>query len=167
MATFTKELRQQIVEDFARRHNGLYDPALFLQEVKDAGKEHPAHSWFTWNDIDAAAAHRLDQARDFARGLKVVFRIEQVTGPSQVRVHQVEAPLVHSPREGRKDGGGYRLTVPTLDDHLHELAGQAADDLRAWAARYKAPLTAAGIADGKIEAIIAKLELLAEDRKSA
>lgn len=45
-------------------------------------------------------------------------------------------PLVLSPLEGRKDGGGYLLVDPKNESHLDEHCRQAALTLRGWLSRY-------------------------------
>jgi hypothetical protein len=39
--SFSKSIRQRIVREFAVRHNGQYNPSLFLEEVRQRG---PARS---------------------------------------------------------------------------------------------------------------------------
>lgn len=94
MANFTKAIREGIVKEFATRHNGVFNPALFLEEVKSRGSRHPAFEWFEWDDGAAASAYRIEQARDFARDLKVSFRVEEITAPNQVRINRTEMPMV-------------------------------------------------------------------------
>ena len=129
MAHFTKDLRQQIVKDFATRHNGVYNPTLFLEEVRRTGKTHPAYEWFTWDEHEAAVAYQIEQARSFARDLRVTFRVEEVTGAHQVRIKETPIPMVISPMEGRKNGGGYVLTDPDDPEHIAEHCRQAARTL--------------------------------------
>lgn len=82
---FTKAVRQEIVREFAIRHNGHFNPALFIAEVEARGEEHPAYSWFEWDQEKAAREYRLDQARDFASGLRVSFTVEEVGRDSRFR----------------------------------------------------------------------------------
>lgn len=136
----TKEMRADIVGDFAGRHEGRFQPRMFLDEVRATRGQHPAWEWFEWDDSAAAESYRLEQARNFVRDLKVTFTIEDVGGAKMV-VRSVEAPLMLSPLSGRAAGGGY-VVVEALDrDTLAELAMQAATDLKAWADRYEAVLS--------------------------
>ena len=141
---FTKEQRQEIVREFAIRHNGQYDPKLFLQEVRATGPDHPAYEWFTWDDDKAAREYRFWQARQFARDLKVTFNVENVGGRKNFSVKSVEVPLVHSPTDGRDDGGGYVLTDVGNEAHMQELCRQGAHALSAWLRRYKGAVEYAG-----------------------
>lgn len=160
MATqrFTKEQRQEIVRDFAIRHNGQYNPKLFLDEVRTVGSEHPAHGWFEWDAERAAHEHQLWQAREFAQGLKVTFQIEEVGRKKAMRVVTAEMPMVMSPRETRRDGGGYVLVDPRSTDHMAEHCRQAAVALRTWLNRYNSALLHAGYPAGKMEEVAQLLE---------
>jgi len=157
MTKFTKELRQQIVEDFARRHNGQYDPALFLREVKDTGESHPAFGWFEWDQSKAAQEHNLWQARAFAKDLRIKFEVEEISSGKSITV-TTEAPLVMSPTAGRQDGGGYVRFNPDDPAHQAELCQQAAVALRSWLKRYQAALIHAGYGVKMVEQIAASLD---------
>lgn len=158
MSNFTKELRQQIVEEFSRRHNGQYDPSLFLKEVKAKGKEHPAYSWFEWNNKKAAGEYQLWQARSFAKDLRIKFEVQEVGRGGTVTVRATEMPMVLSPASGRKGGGGYVLTDPSDPAHQAEHCHQAASALRSWLNRYSAAVTYAGYGPKVVEQIADALE---------
>ncbi len=133
---FTKEQRQNIVREFAIRHNGVFNPRLFLDEVRRVGEEHPAFGWFEWDQEKAALAWQVEQARDFARDLRVTFKVEEFRPASAVRVVTREMPLVLSPIDHRHHGSGYVLTNPENPDHMREHCRQAAQALGAWIGRY-------------------------------
>ncbi|WP_201829560.1 hypothetical protein [Microvirga zambiensis] len=158
MTRFTKELRQQIVKEFALRHNGVFNPTLFLEHVRETGPEHPAFEWFEWDQNKAALNYQIEQARSFARDLRVSFTVEEVGRSEPVRVRQAAMPLVLSPMEGRKDGGGYVLVNPDDPAHMIEHCQQAAIALRAWQNRYKSALLHAGGSPETLEEAIRQLE---------
>lgn len=158
MSKFTKDLRQEIVTEFAKRHNGIYNPVVFLREVREKGVNHPAHDWFKWDDEDAAGEYRLWQARCFAKDLRISFEVEEVGRSGAVKIKTQTMPMVLSPTEGRKDGGGYVLTDPSNGDHQAEHCRQAASALRAWFRRYGSALTHAGIAEKSVDQMIAALD---------
>ena len=141
---FDKSLRQQIIADFAKRHGGLYDPAAFLAEVRRRGEAHPAYAWFRWDDGEAANEYRLWQARVFARDLTVKFKIESVGRTGTVRVIETEMPMIFSPLDGRRDGGGYTLTNPNDPEHMTALCNEASVALTSWLKRYRACLLSVG-----------------------
>ncbi|NEU94824.1 hypothetical protein [Bradyrhizobium uaiense] len=156
--TFTKEERQQIVEAFARKHNGLYNPTLFVREVKETGKSHPAWDWFEWDTKKAAAEYNLWQARAFAKDLRIRFEIEEVGRKGEVAVRTIEMPLVQSPVDGRRDGGGYRLVDPNDPAHMAEHCHQAAAALRSWLNRYHGAVVHASCGVKAVEQIAERLE---------
>jgi len=167
MARFTKALRQKIVEEFAIRHNGQFDAALFLKEVREQGVGHPAHDWFEWDESKAAQAYQLEQARSFASDLRVTFRVEEVVSPGSVRVREVPMPTVISPLENRNKGGGYRLVDPDDPQFIEEHCRQAARALSQWMNRYEAALTHAKINLKSVENFVGKLEHAGEKKSAA
>ena len=70
--------RQEIIREFAMRHNGVFNPRLFRDEVRERGPDHPAHPFFTWDEERAADRYQVEQAREFARGLKIKFSVQTV-----------------------------------------------------------------------------------------
>lgn len=151
MARFSKELRQQVIRDFCLRRNAEFDAKLFEQEVRETGPDHLAYEWFEWDDGEAARQHRVWQAREFARDLRVTFSVEEIGRVGTIRVREVEAPMLVSPMEGRISGGGYFLTDPANRDHMVELCRQAATDLARWSRRYEGALAYAGGSVASIE----------------
>lgn len=137
---YTKAQRQEIIREFAVRHNGQYNPKLFIEEVQSQGSAHPAYEWFEWDDDTAAREHRLWQAREFAKNLRISFTVEEVGRSNVIRLRQTEAPLVLSPVEGRSDGGGYHLFDPNNPEHVAEHCSQAAKSLRSWLNRHESAL---------------------------
>lgn len=167
MSRISKEQRQQIVEEFARRHNGTYNPLLFLEEVRRAGEQHPAYDWFEWDTAKAAHQYQIEQARNFARDLRVKFTVEEVPRSSGMRVRETVVPMVISPMADRKNGGGYVLMDPNDPEMMAEHALQAAVALRAWFKRYQAVLIHAGVKPARIEGVICSLESLAPAHREA
>lgn len=134
MREFTKEIRQEILDEYTARH-GEFSPAGFLREVRASNGSHPAWSWFEWDDGKAAEEHRVWQSRMFVQGLKIKFEIE--TSSSKVSKIEVrEAPAYLSPVDRRAEGGGYYPFDPSNDAHRQELARQASQSLETWMRRY-------------------------------
>ncbi|MDF2809310.1 MAG: hypothetical protein K0S56_341 [Microvirga sp.] len=157
MSRFTKERRQEIVREFALRHNGQFNPGLFLDEVREKGVEHPAYEWFEWDRDKAAHAYQVEQARDFARDLRVSFKVEEIGRKGTILVREAPMPMVLSPIGGRRDGGGYVLVDPDDPAHMTEHCRQAALALRAWLTRYQAALIHVGRDPGVFAAAIESL----------
>lgn len=164
---FTKELRESIIRDFCQRRNSGYDPALFEQEVREAGPSHPAYEWFEWDEGTAAREHRIWQARKFVEGITITFKVEEVQRNGTLRVTEVTAPALLSPLDERSKGGGYYLTDPSNPAHLSELCRQAANDLRRWRERYALVLPHVGLPLASIDKIVARIDGARKVEKSA
>ena len=160
---FDKGLRQQIIADFAKRHSGVYDPALFLAEVKRRGEAHPAYAWFRWDDGEAAHEYRLWQARTFARDLVIKFKTEVVGRSGTIRIVETQMPMVLSPLDGRSDGGGYIVSDPHSAEHLNLLCAEGAVALRSWLRRYTAALVHVGTTAEHFERVAGLLADTGED----
>lgn len=158
---FTKLTRQRIVKEFAVRHNGQFNAALFLDEVRQKGEAHPAYDWFEWDESKAAQAHQIEQARAFARDLRVTFTVTEISGGKRrVKVRESAMPMVLSPLKGRNDGGGYVLVDPDDASHRSEHCRQAAVTLRAWRNRYADAVKHVG---GSLDSVDALVELLEKE----
>lgn len=166
MARFTKALRQQVVRDFAEQNGGWFDPAVFLAEVQKVGAAHLAYEWFEWDDDKAAEEHRLDQARDFARGLTVRFEVRAVHRGA-MRVVEHSAPLAVSPMGSRRNGGGYYITDPNDPAHMAELCRQAAQSLRWFISRYEGALAYSGVGVSGLQKVQAVLEDTTAEKAAA
>ncbi len=70
MTTATIVLRDILAE--IRRDQGRLTPAVLVAVASDP--DHPLHSRFTWDDIEAAEKWRLSQARELIRRCRVVYR---------------------------------------------------------------------------------------------
>lgn len=159
MAKFTKALRQRIIENFARSNNGWFDPVKFVDHVRDTGPSHEAYAWFEWDDVAAAERHRVEQAREFARGLRVSFEVIEeptrkmhVTSTSEPllddrgkRERRGNLPGYHSPIKNRSQGGGYIKTDPDDPEHVANLVEEAAEMLRQFLDRHAWVLHKVGI----------------------
>lgn len=155
---FTKQQRAEIIREFASRHGGRYDAALFVDEVEEKGEAHPAYEWFTWDDSEAANQYRIWQARVFANGIRVKFEVQEVRRSGPMTIRTMEAPFAISPMESRPAGGGYVIVDLKKTGHVDELCRQAADDLAGWLRRYGAALERIGETDRELKRLIARLE---------
>jgi hypothetical protein len=158
MTRVTRELRQQVVKDFAEAHGGIFDPATFLSYVRQAGETHPAYTWFEWDDSQAAHGYRLDQAREFASGLRVRFEVETVER-KPLTIVTASAPMVHSPVAQRHHGGGYVVTDMKDPEHVAELCRQAGQSMRWYITRFEAALLAAGVDLASLEKVFDQLQI--------
>jgi hypothetical protein len=159
---YTAKVRQKIIADFCKRHDGEYDPVVFVREVKRKGEDHPAYDWFVWEDTTAAEQYRIWQARVFARNLVIKFSIEEVGRGGKMMVVEQQMPLVISPMAGRRAGGGYLLSNPQDQRHMAMLCAEAAVSLRTWLRRYSAAVHATGVPVRVVEHLAEQLEGLAD-----
>lgn len=165
----TKERRQEIVRDFALKHGGVYDPALFFDEVYEKGEDHPAHGWFEWDGDKAAREYNIWQARVFANGLRVKFTVEEVGRSGKMTVREIEMPMLLSPMDNRQSGGGYYMVDQNNPEHMREHCRQAALSLNTWLERYRSALAFAGVSPAGIEKLAHSIEVAGsgEERKQA
>lgn len=159
----TKEQRQEIIEDFAKRHGGKYNPGEFLAEVEATGEEHPAYEWFEWDNEKASREHRLWQARQFVQNIKISFRVETASKGANFAIREATMPLLLSPMTTRHKGGGYVVSNPNRKSHIQEFCQQAADDLARWLRRYESAVLHAGGSVGNIRHEIELLERATEE----
>lgn len=147
----TRQQRQAIVDDFIGRH-GAFRPGAFLAEARS--ENHPAHGWFTWDDQAAANAHRMEQAREFVRDLRVTFSVE-VIERGAVTVREITVPAAVSPMASRAGRGGYMALTPETMPAFRE---EAAAALATWLRRYEGALVSSGQDTAAIRGVIDALQ---------
>lgn len=54
------------------KQNGVLTPELVVAQA--VNKQHPLHRYFTWDDTEAAARYRTEQARKLIQSVNVVFK---------------------------------------------------------------------------------------------
>ena len=153
---FTQKDREKIIRAFTETHGGVFDPAVFVKEVEAKGAKHPAHGWFEWDTDEAARQYRLEQARSFARGIRINFTVQEVSG-GKISIRETLVPMMLSPVDGRQRGGGYIATENGNPEHLAELCLQASRDLEAWLRRYAGAVAACGGNQWAVEHLVAQL----------
>lgn len=147
---FSKQTRQKIIDGYMNATGeNVFRPADFIDWLADQ-PEHPAYrAFYGKSDEEAAREWRIDKARHFVSGLRVVYR-DEVTTAQSVTVVTREVPAFVSPMASRRSGGGYVETDP---DNLDEVLRQGASALRGWLSRYRGAFEAAGHDLSAIEAI--------------
>lgn len=156
----TREQRQEYVEDYCLRHGGVYDPAGFFDEVA-ADPNHGAREWFNFNVKSAAREHNIWLGRAFANGLRIKYTIREMSRSGKLVVRVTTGPLVQSPLDRRRHGGGYVLLDPDDPEHIAEMARQAALSLAAFRDRYELAVRKAGGSLAPIERLEGLLRVLA------
>lgn len=124
----TDTIRTALAEIKGTHPEGL----LTAEAVVDAARhpDHPLHSFFTWDDTQAAEQWRLLQARGLIRKVRVL--------PSNDSDMPTVPKYVSLMSDRQREGGGYRETsdVLTDDDLLAELKATAAKELQGYLDRH-------------------------------
>lgn len=100
--------------EIQRTHGGLLDPHDVVEYAKN--KKTALHSRFDWNDTEAAAKWRLEQARRLIRVMVTV-----------VEDFPKECRAFVSLKKDQRNGGGYRAVISILKDD--KLRGQLMEDV--------------------------------------
>jgi hypothetical protein len=144
-----KALNQIVLEELRTICEANPEKLLKPEAVVQAAQnpESPLHEHFTWDNDEAAAKYRLEEARTLIREVHLEYDKAWMRGP-------VPAFVSLSEDRGNRDGGGYRQTPQVLTNPQlrKELAATANRELASWARRHKmlkglclAVLDAAGI----------------------
>lgn len=123
----TDPLKAEILAVAASSPDGLLRPSA-LVEYAASNPESELHNHFKWNDAEAAAEYRIQQARQLIR---LVIKFEP-------RVNRIVRGFV-SVATDRINDGGYRTVESALDNPLlrGQLVEQALNDLAGVRGRYK------------------------------
>jgi hypothetical protein len=114
---------EQALQTLADAGQGTLTPDIVVEVARDPAS--PLHRYFTWDDAEAAASYRLEQARTLIRSVRVVFKVEQ---------REISAPyFVRDPSKQKAKLQGY-ATLPRLRSNedaaraavIHEFAMAAA-----------------------------------------
>lgn len=148
----TNEEKRSALEEIANAHDGLLRP----EDVVNAAtsKKHPLHHLFEWNDSRAAHEHRLNQARQLIKSVKVVVTSE---------TKSVETVYyVRDPRQGNNEQG--YVALPRLKTDSEIAANAVAQEFgRALAALQRArDLTIAIGVQTNVDHMISELQNLLE-----
>jgi hypothetical protein len=127
VSTLNEQVRAELM-DLAREHS-LLTPEIVLERAKQP--ESALHSHFTWDDAEAAALRRLDEARSLIMRVRVRIQGRANEAPIQVRAFV-------SLDDDRVAGGGYRPIVSVLGDDVlrAQLLRTAIAELQALQKRY-------------------------------
>ena len=157
IASMSVETRKTIAEEHTERHGGIYRPALFVEEASN--KRHPAHRWFEWDDAKAGHAWRVQRARQFVSGIRIVSEIvlnehDPITIKSSPVPEPVGKPFMVSDLRGeyvQADSARY----------VGQLTGEAYAELSSWLSRYGAHLRESGD-EAAVKLVVRAAEALAK-----
>lgn len=111
---------------------GFVTPEMVLEDAKN--KNSPLHDYFDWNDREAAASWRIEQAKYLIR--HIVVTIINDEKPETIRQFYSITPT----SEMKSDAPRVYVTLDSVlsdVDKRKEVIGYALRELEGWKARYK------------------------------
>ena len=157
IAPMSIENRKKIAQEHAKRHGGVYRPALFVEEA--SATSHPAHRWFEWDDAKAGHFWRVQRARQFVSGIRIVSEIvlnehDPITIKSSPVPEPVGKPFMVS-----------NLSGEYVQEQSKRYVGQVTDEayaeLSRWLSRYGAHLRETG-EEASVKLVVRAAEALAK-----
>ena len=123
-----KEQIQKELEEVRQANNGILKTEAVVEYAKNP--ETAMHSWFTWDDSEAAHNYRIWQARQLIR-VVIKESPKEDLEPMRVYVSMLED------RYG--EGGGYRSMDEVLTDKelREQLIEQATKEFDRWREKYE------------------------------
>jgi len=131
--------------------NGAIKPATVVQEASSPSS--PLHSYFTWDDTEAAKKCRLEEARSIIRSVRIIHE-----DAPDIVVHAFTSVKATS-KESKFSGYGYLSTPAALNkkEYKEQVLNTALSEIEVWKRRYSGLVELASIC-GAIEATIKKLK---------
>jgi hypothetical protein len=145
---------RKLLTKIARQNGGMLKVEDVLEEARDEGS--PLHKHFEWDDSEAAAQYRRQQARALIQKCKITLIDSQ---PIEIRA------FVSLPTD-RENGGGYRLTSEVMNDD--SMKAELIRDIQLTIARWtqKLNLMDKDLAEAILDLDI-KINRFVEERKAA
>ena len=156
------KIRKSIAQEHAARHGGVYRAARFVEEA--SVKSHPAHSWFEWDDTKASHAFRLQQARHFVSGIRIVSEVVlNEYNPITIKSSPVPEPVGKPFMVSNLRGEYVQERSPR---YVRNLTTEAYTELSHWLSRYGAHLRESG-EEALVKLVVRAAEALALKRGGA
>ena len=116
-----------VLNQIADQHGGLVRPEDVVLAASD--ERSALHSWFDWDDSEAAHKWRIEQARRLLR-----VTISYIAGPDN------PSTRVFVSLSGDREEGGYRSTVAVMSnaDYRRQLLADALAELQSFEKKYAA-----------------------------
>lgn len=118
------------IEQLELKH-GVITPVIVLQDAKKKGS--PLHGGFEWDDSEAAAKYRLDQARYILRQMVVITENQDEVTSIRAFV-SVEVPGVDEEKESVYTTITHAMSDPEL---RQQVLLRAYRELQQWSDRYR------------------------------
>jgi hypothetical protein len=136
---------QRVINEYgAATGRDVFLPGEFVDWI-EGQPDHEAYPiFFGRDDATMARERRIDIARRMASGLRIT--VKSVAAERRSIIHVVERtfPMMVSPLDGRRGGGGYVQVDPSDAASMAELRRQGAQSLSSWLERYGGAFRAAG-----------------------
>lgn len=144
-----KNIKVELVE-IARQNGGVLKAEDVVAHAENP--ESAMHSWFTWEDTEAARQWRLHQAR-------MLIRVTVVIAPD--KEDRVKAFVSMTDDRYNGDGGGYRVMADVLtdEDRRKQLLEEALLEANRWMQKYRRLTELAGV--------FAAIDLIAKEKAIA
>mgnify|MGYP003136021467 FL=1 len=153
MSKFNKKTRQKMVDDYLNdTGRNTFKADEFITWL-DTQPDHPLHASFHGRDDELLWHAKLNLARQFVSGLRIVVKSEVVEAEVQ-SIKVTEYPAYISPVSTRKLGGGYEAFDPDSEKSQEELRRQAGVYLAGWLNRYRGCAEHIGVDLTPIEDIV-------------
>lgn len=145
---------RKLLTKIARQNGGVLKVEDVLEEARDEGS--PLHKHFEWDDTEAAAQYRKQQARALIQKCKITLIDSK---PVEIRAF-VSLPV------DRENGGGYRLTADVVSDE--RMKAELIRDIQLTIARWtqKLNLLDQDLAEAILE-LDTRVNQVIEERKAA
>lgn len=145
MTTATiKPTAAEAIKNLASKHDGEITPEIVVEEARK--KRSPLHSFFVWDDSEAAEKYRLVQAQYLIRRIKVNYEVSEC---KSIRVRAYVNVRGDQPGDEPSTNGFY---VPiekalTVESYRDQLLSQCRRDVRAFQQKYSSLIEAKAIID--------------------
>jgi len=153
MSKFNKKTRQKMVDDYLNdTGRNTFKADEFITWL-DTQPDHPLHASFHERDGELLWQAKLNLARQFVSGLRIVIKSEVIESAVPT-IKVTEYPAYISPVSTRKFGGGYEAFDPDSEKSQEELRRQAGVYLAGWLNRYRGCAEHIGVDLTPIEDIV-------------
>jgi hypothetical protein len=145
LAAHSQARRQRIIDGYlADSGRNVFKPHEFVDWLADQPEHEAYKAFYSISDDEAARAYRIELARRFVSGLRIVVT-EQVEDSKTrtITVSKSEAPTFISPLGSRHNSGGYVAYDPKDAASVEMFRKEAAQTFGSWLKRYESALTVA------------------------
>jgi hypothetical protein len=124
------------IEFLRRQHDGELKPEFVVNDARNPNS--PLHSFFEWDDTEAAEQYRLNQARRLIRTVVAIYTEIPNREPVRAFMHIRPSAPANTETKGEREPSYYTSTVEALTkpDLRFGVLRRAKAELDAWRQRY-------------------------------